>query len=142
MINVTEKYGVNITATNREFLNMFKVFNDTKEVKNVKYATINVINARVIKSHLDELEAMAIPTQEFIDLSIKAQELIAAENEDGLKKLEEENAEVVQARKDQLAKVNAKLDEEVTLELKMLNEKILPQDLSAEQLEMISKLIN
>lgn len=141
MLNPTEKYGVNITGTKREFLNIFQVFNETKDVKNVKYAAINVINSRVIRQQLDELEAMATPSQEFIDLSIKAQELIKNEDEDGLKKLEEENATLVEARKAQLAEVQAKLDEEVTLELKMINEKILPQDLSADQLDTLSKLI-
>jgi hypothetical protein len=137
-----KRNGVNITATKREFLNMFQVFNETKDVKNVKYATINLVNSKVIREQLDELEAMATPSQEFIALSIKAQELMKEENEAGLKQLEEENAELVEARKAQLAEVQAKLDEEVTLELKMLNEKILPNELSAEQLEMISKLIN
>jgi hypothetical protein len=137
-----KRNGVNITATKREFLNMFQVFNETKDVKNVKYATINLVNSKVIREQLDELEAMATPSQEFIDLSIKAQELIKEENEEGLKQLEEENATLVEARKEQLAAVQAKLDEEVTLELKMINEKILPEDLNAEQLEMISKLIN
>ena len=137
-----KRNGVNITGTKREFLNMFQVFNETKDVKNVKYATINLVNSKVIREQLDELEAMATPSQEFIDLSIKAQELLKEENEEGLKQLEEENASLVEARKEQLAAVQAKLDEEVTLELKMINEKILPEDLNAEQLEMISKLIN
>ena len=137
-----KRNGVNITATKREFLDMFKVFNETKDVKNVKYATINLVNSKVIREQLDELEAMATPSQEFIDLSIKAQALIKEENEEALKALEAENVALVEARKEQLAAVQAKLDEEVTLELKMINEKILPEDLNAEQLEMISKLIN
>jgi hypothetical protein len=137
-----KRNGVNITATKREFLDMFKVFNETKDVKNVKYATINLVNSKVIREQLDELEAMATPSQEFIDLSIKAQALIKEENEEALKALEAENVTLVEARKEQLAAVQAKLDEEVTLELKMINEKILPEDLNAEQLEMISKLIN
>lgn len=137
-----KRNGVNITATKKEFLDMFKVFNETKDVKNVKYATINLVNSKVIREQLDELEAMATPSQEFIDLSIKAQALIKEENEEALKALEAENVTLVEARKEQLAAVQAKLEEEVTLELKMINEKILPEDLNAEQLEMISKLIN
>ncbi len=42
----------------------------------------------------------------------------------------------------QLAAVNAELDKEATLELKMINEKILPESLSATQIETIIKLIN
>lgn len=142
MLNQTEKYGVNVTATNREFLGMFKVFAETKDAKNVKFAVINVVNSKVLQDHLASLEQMATPTQEFVELSIKAKSLIEAENEEGLKQLEQENAELVEARKKQLQDVQEKLNEEATLELKLLNEKILPEDLSAEQLELISKLIN
>ena len=60
----------------------------------------------------------------------------------GCKKFEEEHAEVINRRKEQLAAVNAKLDETSTLELKVINEKVLPEDLSAEQLEAIIKIIN
>lgn len=142
MINVTGKYGVNITATNREFLNMYQVFQETRDVKNVKYATILVINSRVIKEHLDELESLAMPSPEFVALAQEAQKFIQGEDEAGLKKLEEEHAELVEARKTQMADVNRRLDEETTLELKMINEKILPSELSADQLEAIVKLIN
>ena len=142
MINVTEKYGVNITATNREFLNMYQVFQETRDVRNVKYATILVINSRVIKEHLDELEALATPSPEFITLAQEAQKFIQADDQEGLKKLEEQHAEIVESRKTQMAEVNARLDQEATLELKMLNEKILPTELSADQLEAIAKLIN
>jgi hypothetical protein len=41
-----------------------------------------------------------------------------------------------------MADVNRRLDEEATLELKMISEKILPSELSADQLEAIAKLIN
>lgn len=142
MINVTEKYGVNITATNREFLNMYQVFQETRDVRNVKYATILVINSRVIKEHLDELEALATPSPEFVTLAQEAQKFIQADDQEGLKKLEEQHAEIVESRKTQMADVNRRLDEEATLELKMINEKILPSELSADQLEAIAKLIN
>ena len=142
MMNVTEKYGVNITATNREFLNMYQVFQETRDVKNVKYATILVINCRAIKAQLDELEVLAMPSPEFVELAKEAQKFIQAEDEASLKKLEEENAELVEARKNQMAEVNRRLDEEATLELKMISEKILPSELSADQLEAIAKLIN
>ena len=72
MLNQTEKYGVNVTATNREFLGMFKVFAETKDAKNVKFAVINVVNSKVLQDHLAYLEQMATPTQEFVELSIKA----------------------------------------------------------------------
>lgn len=142
MQNQTEKYGVMITATNREFLNMYKVLHETRGEKGVKYGLIVIKNCEVIKNHLDSLEAKAAPSPEFVELAIKAQKFIEAEDEAGLKSLEEENKEIVDARKKQLEEVNAALELEATLELKMINEKILPENLSAEQLETIFKLIN
>lgn len=142
MQNQTEKYGVMITATNREFLNMYQVLHETRGEKGVKYALIVLKNCEVIKAHLDSLEAKAAPSPEFVELAIKAQKFIEAEDEAGLKSLEEENKEIVDARKKQLEEVNAALELEATLELKMINEKILPENLSAEQLETIFKLIN
>ena len=142
MLNQTEKYGVHGTATNREFLNIFKTLNETRSVKGVAYAKAVIKNSEVIKAHLDPIEAEAIPSEEFMTLSIEAQKFIEAEDGEGLKKFEEEHAEVINKRKEQLAAVNAKLDETSTLELKVINEKVLPEDLSAEQLEAIIKIIN
>lgn len=142
MQNQPEKYGVHVTATNREFLNMYKVLHETRGEKGVKYALIVIKNCEVIKNHLDALEAKAAPSKEFVELAIEAKKFIESEDEAGLKAFEEENKELVEARKKQLDEVNAELDLEATLELKMINEKILPESLSAEQLEMIFKLIN
>jgi len=142
MQNQTEKYGVMITATNREFLNMYQVLHETRGEKGVKYALIVLKNCEVIKTHLDALEELAKPSEEFVQVAIEAKKFIDAEDEAGLKAFEEQNKEVVEKRKEQLAAVNAELDKEATLELKMINEKILPESLSATQIETIIKLIN
>lgn len=141
MINA-EKYGVHVTATNREFLNIFKTLNETRSVKGVAYAKAVIKNSEVIKAHLDPIEVAAMPSEEFMKLSLEAQKFIEAEDAEGLKKFEEENAPVIEERKKQLDSVNTKLDESATLELKMINEKVLPDDLSAEQLETLIKIIN
>jgi hypothetical protein len=142
VIKKQEGYGVNITATRREFLEMYKVLHETRGEKGVKYAMIVIKNCDVIKKELDSLEAMAVPTEEFIELSRKAQEFMQAENEEGLKAMEAENMELINARKQQIADVNIELDKEVTLELKTIDEKLLPEDLSAEQIETLIKIIN
>jgi hypothetical protein len=142
VIKKQEGYGVNITATRREFLEMYKVLHETRGEKGVKYAMIVIKNCDVIKKELDSLEAMAAPSEEFIELSRKAQEFMQTENEEGLKAMEAENMELINARKQQIADVNIELDKEVTLELKTIDEKLLPEDLSAEQIETLIKIIN
>jgi aspartate aminotransferase-like enzyme len=141
MVQKLEKYGVHITATNREFLNIFKVLNETRAAKGVKYAKAVVINSKVIKDHLDHLETMALPSEEFINLSLEAQKFIQAEDAEGLKKFEEEHAEIIEKRKAQMAEVNAKLDEQATLELKTISETNLPEEISADQLDTLIKII-
>ena len=136
-----EKYGVMVTATNREFLNIFKVLNETRNVKGVRYAKAVVINSKVIKDHLDPLEQLAVPTEDFINLSLEAQKFIQAEDSEGLKKFEEEHTEIIDKRKAQMQAVNEKLDEEATLELKLIAEACIPDDITAEQLDTLIKII-
>jgi hypothetical protein len=142
VIKKEEGYGVNITATRREFLEMYKVLHETRGEKGVKYAMIVLKNCDVIKKELDFLEEKAAPTEAFIELSRKAQELMQAENEEGLKAMEAEHTDEINARKQQIEEVNIELDKEVTLELKMINEKLLPESLSADQIETLIKIIN
>ena len=108
-MNQTEKYGVHVTATNREFLNIFKTLNETRSTKGVAYAKAVIKNSEVIKAHLDPIEEQAKPSEEFMNLSIEAQKFINAEDSEGLKKFEEQNVEVIEQRKKQLADVNQQL---------------------------------
>jgi hypothetical protein len=142
MLNQTEKYGVHVTATNREFLNIFKTLNETRSTKGVAYAKAVVKNSEVIKSHLDPIEEKAKPSEAFMLLSLEAQKYIQAEDGEGLKKFEEEHSEVIEERKKQMEEINSMLDETSTLELKIINEANLPDDLSAEQLQSLIKIIN
>jgi hypothetical protein len=141
MINSKEKYGTHVTATNREFLNIFKTLSDTRSVKGVNYAKAVIKNLQVIKEHLQPIEEMALPSEEFIELSVKAQEFINKEDSQGLEKFESENKELIEKRKKQMDEVNAKLDEITTVELVMIEEKVLPEDISAEQIEALMKII-
>jgi hypothetical protein len=140
-MNQTEKYGVHVTATNREFLNIFKTLNETRSTKGVAYAKAVVKNSEVIKAHLDPIEEQAKPSEAFMLLSLEAQKYIQAEDGEGLKKFEEEHSEIIEERKKQMELVNSKLDETATLELKIVNETNLPEDLSAEQLETLMKIV-
>jgi hypothetical protein len=141
MINSKEKYGAFVTATNREFLNIFKTLSDTRSVKGVNYAKAVIKNLQVIKEHLQPIEEMALPSEEFIELSVKAQEFINKEDSEGLQKFEGENQELIEKRKKQMDEVNAKLDEIATVELVLIDEKVLPEDISAEQIEALMKII-
>ena len=65
-----------ITATNQEFLNLFKALQDSKECKGLDFAKAVISNSEIIKNHLQYIEDMAVPTEEFIKLSIAAKKFI------------------------------------------------------------------
>ena len=133
--------SVYVTATNRDFLNIFKTLVDTKNVKDTNYAKAVVDNSESIMKHLAELEELSKPSPEFIAIAMKAQEMITAGDQEGLKKYEEENKDVVEARKAQLDDVNKRLDEVASIELLLLEEETLPKDLDADQLASLKFII-
>jgi hypothetical protein len=141
ILKQTGKFGIPMTLTNKQFLDIFYTLQETRSVKGVRYAMIVIKNSEVIAEHLKELDEMSKPSEEFIQLSLKAQELIKAQDAEGLEKLEAENAEVVEARKSQMDAINARMEETATLELKLIPEAILPQDITAEQIEKLMPII-
>ena len=62
-------------------------------------------------------------------------------DEEGLKKYEEENLPIIEERKKQIDQVNAKLEETASIELVLIEEEIIPKDLSADQLASLRLII-
>ena len=73
--------SIYVTATNREFLNIFKTLSDTKEVKDTNYAKVVLDNSESIMKHLADLEKLSTPSQEFIDIAMKAKTFIDNKDE-------------------------------------------------------------
>lgn len=132
-----------ITQTNQAFLNVYKALQDSKECKGLEFAKAVIANSDVIKDHLQYIEDMVVPSEEFIKLSIEAKKFIDAEDIESLQKMEAEegNAAVIEARKEQLEKANEELKKESTLELEIIKEESLPKDISVANYEMLKAII-
>ena len=132
-----------ITQTNQAFLNVYKALQDSKECKGLEFAKAVIANSDVIKEHLQYIEDMVVPSEEFIKLSIEAKKFIDAEDIESLQKMEaeENNAVVIQTRKEQLEKANEELKKESTLELEIIKEESLPKDISVTNYEMLKAII-
>jgi hypothetical protein len=141
MQTLKAKKGVQVKLTNKQFLEIFHTLQETRTARGVKYALIVISNSEAISAHLKELDEAAKPSEEFIELSVKARELIQEEKFEELEQLEQANKEVVEARKAAMDEINAKMLEEATLELKMIPEEFLPSDITAEQLEKLMPII-
>jgi hypothetical protein len=141
MQTLKAKKGVQVKLTNKQFLEIFHTLQETRTARGVRYALIVISNSEAISAHLKELDEAAKPSEEFIELSVKARELIQEEKFEELEQLEQANKEVVEARKATMDEINAKMLEEATLELKMIPEEFLPSDITAEQLEKLMPII-
>ena len=83
----------------------------------------------------------AQPTPDFIELSQKVAEFEQKKDLDGIKKLEEKNKKLVDARKKQLAELDKLMKETAKVTLSTFSEDILPAEINGKQLEGIETLI-
>ena len=132
-----------IKTTNKILLNLYKALQDSKECKALDFAKAVISNSEIIKDHLQYIEDMAVPSEEFIQISVEAKKYIDAEDMESLQKMEakEENAKIIEERKAQLAKINEELQKEATLELATLKEELLPKDISVANYEVMKVII-
>lgn len=130
-----------VTLVNKEVLNLFQGLLAVKEMKGSRFAVLVAKNLKEMKKVLDPLDAMAIPTQEFQELSVEMNKLIEAEDGEAIKKLEETNSELIDARKEQLEGVNSKLEESSEVYIYSIKEDQLPEDITGEQIERLLEII-
>jgi hypothetical protein len=130
-----------IKMKNGEFVELFNGLAAVQQLKGVKFGLLVSKNVRIIQEELNFLEEASKPTQEFIDLSVKINQLMNEKKQDEVKTLEDENAKLIQERKDQLAEVDKLMGEEVEIELLPIPESCLPADISGEQIINIDKII-
>lgn len=130
-----------VTATNSEFLELFKGLEAVKNVKGTRFAFIVAKNLKELNRHLAPFEQQAVPTEAFQEVAAQAHALAEAEDAEGIKKLEEENAELIEERKAQLAAIEQMMQEEATVSLELIREDQLPEDLSTDQLLPLLRMI-
>ena len=126
---------------NGEFVELFNGLAAVQQLKGVKFGLLVSKNVRIIQEELDYLEEASKPTQEFVDLSVKINQLMNEKKQDEVKALENENATLIQERKDQLAELDKLMQEEVEIKLLPIPENCLPADISGEQIINIDKII-
>ena len=133
-----------INATKDEFARLYNGLVEVKDLKSKKFALVTSKNMAIIRDALQHVEDLNKPTEEFIEIAQKIN-AIANKNEEGaeeqIKSIEEANAEIIQTRKDQIAKVTETLKEEMELKLNLISEDILPEDITADQITNIIKII-
>ena len=86
-------------------------------------------------------EIAAQPTLAFQEISVQMQGLAEAEDEEGMKSLEDQNQELIEERKAQLSAVEDMLNEKNEVFLHLIKETQLPEEITGEHIEKLIKII-
>jgi hypothetical protein len=133
-----------INATKGDFVNLVNGLYQVQEVKGKDFSLIVSKNISILHEALKEIEEAGAPSEEFIKLANEVNEI----NNNGepnakevIEALEKENEKLVKARREQLDNVAELMKEEIEIDLKILSEDILPEDITAKQINNIIKII-
>tara|TARA_Y100000401_G_C8247623_1_gene186404 strand:- start:253 stop:645 length:393 start_codon:yes stop_codon:yes gene_type:complete len=126
-----------LKTKNRDLVDLYNGLQSVKDLAGVKFGLVVSKNIRILQQELNDLEEASKPSQEFVDLSAKANGL---EKED-LEKLEAENSTLIEERKKQLSELDKLLEENSEIQLHALEESVLPENITAAQITGIDKLI-
>ena len=133
-----------INATKGEFVNLINGLYQVQEIKGKTFSLNVSKNISILHEKLKDVEEAGTPTEEFLALAKKVNEIAGKGEEDAkeqIDKLEEENKELVDSRRDQLDKVSEMMKKEIKIKLNILTEDSLPEDITAKQINNIVKII-
>lgn len=130
-----------VEATNREFLDLFRGLEAVKTIKGARFAVLVGKNLKELRHILEPIEIAAQPTLAFQEISVKMQGLAEAEDEEGMKSLEDQNQELIEERKAQLSAVEDMLNEKNEVFLHFIKETQLPEEITGEHIEKLIKII-
>tara|TARA_Y100001938_G_C7988820_1_gene378349 strand:- start:36 stop:449 length:414 start_codon:yes stop_codon:yes gene_type:complete len=133
-----------IKATKQEFVNLINGLFQVQDVQGKNFSLAVSKNIEILKNKLEDLEKAATPDPKFLEIARKVNQLANEKKEDGqaeIDKLEEDNKELVEARRAQMEKVQKMMEEEIEVELNTIEEDVLPETVTAKQINGIIKII-
>ena len=133
-----------INATKGEFVNLINGLFQVQELKGKKFGLAVSKNIVTLKKELQHLEDLGKPSEEFMELAMKVNEISQKNPEtsqEEIDKLEKENEELVKLRREQMDNVAELMKDEMSIDLKVISEDLLPNDITAKQITNIEKII-
>ena len=133
-----------IKATKGELVNIINGLFSVQELKGKKFSLVVSKNIAILQETLKEVEDAGKPSEEFMILATQVNE-IANKNDndakDQIDNLEKENQELVNSRRVQMDKVTKMLEKEASIDLYIITEDVLPEEVTAQQITKIIKII-
>lgn len=122
-------------------IELYKGLEAVKKHKGARFAVIVAKNVKELEQALRKYEDTAKPSEEFLRVSGEAHRLAEAEDEEGIKKLEEDHADLIAERKEQLAQLELQMQEEIELNVQTIKEAQLPEDVTPEEIVPILPIV-
>ena len=133
-----------INATKGELVNMINGLFAVQELKGKEFSLLVSKNIAILKEALKDLEDAGKPSDEFMKLAEQVNE-IANKNEADAKeqidKLEKDNQELVDTRRTQMDGLTEIMKEELDIDLYIIDEAIIPEDVTAKQLNKMITIL-
>jgi hypothetical protein len=134
-----------INATKGELVNVINGLFTVQELKGKKFSLVVSKNISILKEILQELEDAGRPSEEFMKVAEQVNEIANKNDEDAkeqIDKIEKDNQELVDTRRAQMEGVTKMMEEEVKVKLHIIKEDVLPEDITAQQINKLIKIID
>ena len=130
------------TLTNQEIVDLANGLHTCKDLKGVSFALVVAKNLENIQKELQHIDDASKPTEKFLEVAGKIQELTReGGKEEEIQKIEEDNKSLTEERKKQLDEVAELLKEESTIDIFTVYPSKLPEDITADQVMKINRII-
>lgn len=151
----------------KDLINMYNIFEQLKQIKDVKFAYTIVKNKLKIKDEITAIQQISEPSKEYFEYESKRQKLIkeyCIRDEDGNVKmvngfatyipdkahkakeavdnLIKEYIDVIKEQNKKEVEIQKILEEEIDIDFIKINFNDLPQEINAEQLEVLFPIID
>ena len=133
-----------INATKQELITIVNGLVGVQDLKSKDFSLVVSKNMNILRKALKDIEEAGKPSKEFLAVAEKVNEIANNNPEDAqaeINKIEEENKELVEARRKQMAKIEEMMRETAEVELEFISKDLLPEDISPAQLNKLSKII-
>ena len=126
-------------VTVQQAVDLLQALYGVQELEGLKFATKVAINMSNIEEQLRPLDEVMRPSKEFEAFAKIIQGV--QNDQEKIAELEEQNAELVEERKKQIASVEAMLEDQIEVELIKIPSNILPNKINAQQIRGLKLLI-
>ena len=133
-----------INATKGELVNIINGLFSVQQLKGKDFSLLVSKNISILQKSLKELEDTGKPSEEFMALAEQVNAIANDNKEDAkeqIDKLEEENKDLVDARREQMDKVQKIMEEESEVSLHVIKEDLLPEEITAQQINKLMQII-